>query len=49
MSVEIDEPDWVERPERTGAELVAAMQAMPYQDVDIEPLRPHMVVRDSEF
>lgn len=27
------------KPERTGAELVAAMQAMPYRDIDIEPSR----------
>jgi hypothetical protein len=34
------------KPVRTGAELVAAMQAMPYQDVDIAPSRPHLPVRD---
>ena len=31
---------------RTGADLVAAMQAMPYPEVDIEPSRPHLPVRD---
>ncbi len=33
-------------PARMGSELIAAMQAMPYKDVDIEPERPHMPVRD---
>lgn len=31
---------------RTGADLIAAMQAMPYPEVDIEPSRSHMPVRD---
>lgn len=30
----------------TGADLVAAMQAMPYKEIDIEPFRPDMPVRD---
>jgi hypothetical protein len=34
---------------RTGAEIVAAMQAMPYKDVDLEPLRPQLPVRDAAF
>ena len=33
---------------RTGTELIAAMQAMPYKDVDIEPERPHMPVRSLD-
>ena len=32
--------------ERTGAALVAAMQASPYRDVDIEPTRAPSPVRD---
>lgn len=35
-----------ERARRTGADLVAVMQAMPYKDIDIEPSRPHLQVRD---
>lgn len=31
---------------RTGLDLLEAMQAMPCKDVDIEPPRPHMAVRD---
>ncbi len=30
----------------TGAALVAAMQASPYRDIEIEPRRWHMPVRD---
>jgi len=34
---------------RTGADILAAMQEMPYKDdIDIEPHRPHMPVRDVE-
>lgn len=34
----------------TGLDLVAAMQAMPHKDeIDIEPPRPHMPVRDISF
>lgn len=32
--------------ERTGAALVEAMQASPYRDIDIEPTRALMPVRD---
>jgi prevent-host-death family protein len=32
--------------ERTGAALVAAMQASPYRDIDIEPTRAPSPVRD---
>ena len=32
--------------ERTGRSLVEAMQASPYRDVDIEPRRERMPVRD---
>ncbi len=35
-------------PMRMGSELIAAMQAMPYKDIDIEPERPHMPVRTLE-
>lgn len=31
---------------RTGADLVAAMQASPYKDIDLEPTRGTMSVRD---
>jgi hypothetical protein len=32
---------------RTGADLMTVMQAMPYKDdIDIEPHRPYLVVRD---
>jgi hypothetical protein len=34
---------------RTGADLVAAMQASPYKDVDLEPTRSTMPVRDIGF
>jgi len=29
-----------------GSELVAAMQASPCKDIDLEPARPHLAVRD---
>ena len=32
--------------ERTGEALIAAMQASPYRDIDIEPRRERMPVRD---
>jgi len=32
--------------ERTGEALIAAMQASPYRDIDIEPRRERMLVRD---
>jgi hypothetical protein len=32
--------------ERTGAEIIAAMQRMPYKNVDIEPERLYMRVSD---
>jgi putative addiction module CopG family antidote len=35
-----------ERPEATGADLVAAMQASPYRDIELEPSRSHLPVRD---
>jgi hypothetical protein len=31
----------------TGAELVAAMQASPYKDIEIEPSRDRLPVRDA--
>jgi hypothetical protein len=33
----------------TGADLVAAMQASPYKDIELEPLREHLPVRESSF
>ncbi len=30
----------------TGAELVTAMQASPFKDIDLEPSRPHLPVRN---
>ena len=37
------------KPRRMGTELIAALQAMPYKDVDFELPRPHMPVREPEF
>ncbi len=34
---------------RTGAALVAAMQACPYKDIDLEPKRITMPTRDVTF
>jgi hypothetical protein len=34
---------------RTGAEIVAAMQRSPHKDVDLEPSRPRMSVRDVQL
>jgi hypothetical protein len=31
---------------RTGADLVAAMQAIPYKEIEFDFSRPHMPVRD---
>lgn len=43
-------PEEEAQPRRTGADLVAAMQAMPYKDeIEFEHYRPHMPVRDVEF
>jgi hypothetical protein len=33
----------------TGAELVAAMQASPYKDIELEPPRGPLPVRESSF
>jgi membrane-anchored protein YejM (alkaline phosphatase superfamily) len=33
----------------TGADLVAAMQASPYREIDIQPLRNSLPVRDVTF
>ena len=35
--------------DKTGAELVAAMQASPYREIDLEPGRDRMPVRDIAF
>jgi hypothetical protein len=43
-------PEMPVRTHRTGADLIAAMQAMPYKDeIEFEHSRPHMPVRDVEF
>ena len=34
------------RENRTGADLIAALQASPYRDIDIEPERYRLPVRD---
>ena len=34
---------------RTGADLIAAMQASPYREIEIEPTRYRMPVRDVTF
>jgi hypothetical protein len=36
-------------PGRSGADLVAAMQASPYKEVDLEPTRDRLPVRDAGF
>ena len=36
-------------PALTGADLVAAMQASPYKDIDLEPTRDRLPVRDVGF
>ena len=33
----------------TGVDLVAAMQASPYKEIDLEPTRDHPPVRDVAF
>src|SRR4051794_25877820 len=35
--------------ERTGAELITALQASPYRDIDIEPRRERLPVRDVKL
>lgn len=37
------------KPVPTGADLVAAMQASPYKDIDLEPARTRMPVRDTRL
>jgi hypothetical protein len=34
--------------DRTGAALIAAMQESPYRDIDLEPRRKRLPVRDVE-
>ena len=36
----------LEQSNRTGAHLIQAMQASPHKEIDIEPTRPHLPVRD---
>ncbi len=38
-----------ETPALTGADLVAAMQASPYKEIDLEPTRDRLPVRDFGF
>jgi hypothetical protein len=38
-----------EKPAVSGADLVAAMQASPYKEIDSEPTRGRMPVRDVVF
>ena len=35
--------------DRTGADLIAAMQSSPYREIEIEPARYRMPVRDVAF
>ena len=37
------------RGDRSGAQLIAAMQACPWPDIDIEPSRDRMPVREVEL
>jgi hypothetical protein len=34
---------------RTGADLIAAMQSSPYRDIEIEPVRYRLPVREAVF
>ena len=36
-------------PGRTGADLIAAMQASPYKEIGLEPARDRLPVRDIAF
>jgi hypothetical protein len=36
-------------PKRTGADLIVAMQSSPYREIEIEPARYRMPVRDVTF
>jgi len=36
-------------PRRTGSELVAAMQASPYKEINLEPVRGRLPVREASF
>ena len=38
-----------EKPKRTGLDLLKVMQAMPHKDIDIEPARYPMPVRDIDL
>jgi hypothetical protein len=37
------------REKRTGADLIAALQASPYREIEIEPARARMPVREATF
>jgi len=34
---------------RTGADIVAAMQRSPHKEINLEPSRPHLPVRDVQL
>jgi Arc/MetJ-type ribon-helix-helix transcriptional regulator len=38
-----------DQPTRTGTELIAAMQASPFKEIELEPGRERMPVRDVSF
>jgi hypothetical protein len=38
-----------DRPMRMGTELIAAMQASPFKEIELEPRRERMPVRDVSF
>jgi hypothetical protein len=46
----VTDPDPATPPKnRTGADLIAAMQTSPYREIEIEPARYRMPVRDVTF
>ena len=42
-------PESPEKATRTGADLVAAMQASPYREIDLEPARTRLPIRGVTF
>ena len=42
----VGEPSGTSHDKRTGADLIAALQASPYRDLEIEPARHRLPVRD---
>ena len=45
----VEGPTGKRRDKRTGADLIAAMQASPYREIEIEPARYRLPVRDVAF